>query len=334
MFYKLYEKLKKNIIENHNYILFIILFILLINLKFPFVINCPGGVISLKDRIGINDKENKYDFYATYVSVREANVISIIASLFIDNWDVEKIDNHTGVDDISFTDNVKIDKLLLNEGNNVSKIVALEKNNIDYKKTDNRLIVIYSPSKFNNGLKINDQIIKCNNEDVNTYEDLDKCISLDKDHKIEIKIKRGKKIITKDIKLQLYQGKYIIGVNLIEDFKVSTDKKINIKTSKNESGPSGGLMNTLSLYYYLSDKKIKDVKIAGTGTIDVDGSVGEIDGIKYKLLGVSKNKIRYFLCPFNNYFEALDVVDEYNLDIKIVPVNTIDDAIKFIDKLS
>ena len=34
------------------------------------------------------------------------------------------------------------------------------------------------------------------------------------------------KTITKDIKLKLYQGKYIIGVNLIEDFKVSTDKKI------------------------------------------------------------------------------------------------------------
>ena len=33
----------------------------------------------------------------------------------------------------------------------------------------------------------------------------------------------------------------------------------------------------------------------------------EIDGVKYKMLGAKKNKADVFLCPYENYEEAINV---------------------------
>ncbi len=51
-------------------------------------------------------------------------------------------------------------------------------------------------------------------------------------------------------------------------------------------GPSGGLMFSLQIYSQLTGQDIRHGrKIAGTGTINPDGSVGEIGGIDKKNCG-------------------------------------------------
>ena len=47
----------------------------------------------------------------------------------------------------------------------------------------------------------------------------------------------------------------------------------------------------LAIYKELIEEDITHgLKIVGTGTIDELGNVGEIDGVKYKILGAVKNK--------------------------------------------
>ena len=76
----------------------------------------------------------------------------------------------------------------------------------------------------------------------------------------------------------------------------------------------------------------KNRKIVGTGTIENNGNIGKIDGIKYKLIGAVKNKADIFIVPYENYEEAIDVKNKYKYDINIYPVKTIDDAIKYLKK--
>ena len=91
-------------------------------------------------------------------------------------------------------------------------------------------------------------------------------------------------------------------------------------------------MMALSIYTKISDNDIvKGRKIAGTGTIEADGTVGEIDGIKYKIMGASKNKIDIVLVPSANYKEAIEVKEKYNYDIEIVKIDTFSDAIKYLE---
>ena len=79
-------------------------------------------------------------------------------------------------------------------------------------------------------------------------------------------------------------------------------------------------------YRYILKKR----NIAGTGTIDRDGNVGEIAGLKYKIMGAAKNKMDIVLVPSGNYKEALKVKKEKKYDLEIVEIKTFEDAIEYL----
>ena len=88
-------------------------------------------------------------------------------------------------------------------------------------------------------------------------------------------------------------------------------------------------MMALSLYNSLIEEDItKGRKIIGTGTIDLNGNVGEIGGVKYKLIGAVKKKADIFLVPEGNYEEAVKVKNEKGYDIRLISVKTLEEAIE------
>ena len=77
----------------------------------------------------------------------------------------------------------------------------------------------------------------------------------------------------------------------------------------------------------------KGRKIAGTGTIDSNGIVGQIDGIKYKLRGAVKAKMDIFLVPAGeNYNQAIEEKKKNNYNIEIVPIKNLEEAITYLKK--
>ena len=73
--------------------------------------------------------------------------------------------------------------------------------------------------------------------------------------------------------------------------------------------------------------------IVGTGTISLDGSVGEIGGVEYKVIGAVKEGAEIFLVPEGNYKEAVEVKKEKGYDIEIVSVKTFNDAVTYFEGL-
>lgn len=69
-------------------------------------------------------------------------------------------------------------------------------------------------------------------------------------------------------------------------------------------GPSGGLIQSLYLYYLITEKELT-IKVGGTGTISFNGEVGAIGGIKEKIF-TANNKVELFFCPKENYQAALE----------------------------
>ena len=59
-----------------------------------------------------------------------------------------------------------------------------------------------------------------------------------------------------------------------------------------------------------SDDITHGKKVVGTGTIDVYGNVGEIGGIKYKLMAASKKNADIVFVPEANYKEAKKIMDK------------------------
>jgi Lon-like protease len=91
------------------------------------------------------------------------------------------------------------------------------------------------------------------------------------------------------------------------------------------------MMYTLALIDLLSEGDLtKGYVVAGTGTIEADGSVGGIGGIRQKVVAAEAAGAEYILVPEANYEAALTAERQ---DIELVSVATIDDALAFFDSL-
>lgn len=96
-------------------------------------------------------------------------------------------------------------------------------------------------------------------------------------------------------------------------------------------GPSAGMMHTLAIMDTLTPGELTAGHvIAGTGTIQYDGSVGSIGGIRQKVVGAEAAGAEYILVPEGNYEEALTAE---HVGIEIVPVADIDEALDFLENL-
>jgi Lon-like protease len=120
------------------------------------------------------------------------------------------------------------------------------------------------------------------------------------------------------------------------DKEIMTTPSVELDT-KSIGGPSAGLMMALEIYNQLTEEDItKGHKIAGTGTINENGDVGVIGGISQKVVAADKEGIEIFFAPKEggNYNKAIKTAKEIKSDMKIIPVETFDDAVNYLQTLN
>jgi PDZ domain-containing protein len=123
-------------------------------------------------------------------------------------------------------------------------------------------------------------------------------------------------------------GRPIIGVSTRD--KVTYPFKIEISL-KDVGGPSAGLMVALGIVDKLTPGSLTGGKyIAGTGTIDDQGTVGEIGGITQKMNGARRNGATVFLSPVENCAQAKATKPD---GLRLVKVHTLADAVTALDDL-
>ncbi|OIV37201.1 PDZ/DHR/GLGF domain-containing protein [Mangrovactinospora gilvigrisea] len=116
-------------------------------------------------------------------------------------------------------------------------------------------------------------------------------------------------------------GRAIVGITPGESHTYPFD--INIKLA-DVGGPSAGLMFSLGLIDKLQPTNLTGGKfIAGTGTIDDNGTVGEIGGITMKIIAARRAGAQYFLTPAGNCAAAADAKPD---GLTLVKVGTLDNA--------
>ena len=107
--------------------------------------------------------------------------------------------------------------------------------------------------------------------------------------------------------------------------------EVDIETG-NVGGPSAGMMMALNVYNLLIESDITNgKKIAGTGTIEIDGSVGPVGGVKQKVIAAKRANASLILVPTANYSEASAYSDE---NTSIVAVDSFEEALNVISDFS
>ena len=330
MLNKIYALIKENIKEIIIFVAIMILF----SIKFPYYIDSPGGTISLKKRFEIEgSNEINGDISLVYVAERRATIPSLILSLFFKDWDIIKIEEvvaeNESVDDMKMRGAVTLDQSLNN-----AIILAFKKAGKEYEIISSKLYITYITSIAKTDLKVGDEIISIDDKKVETKDDIAGLLdNLEVGDKLKIVVRENGKEITKYAEIIEYEGKKKIGIvaDTLYDYKLSQDVKY-IKNKK-EMGSSGGFANALFIYQSLIDEDIlKNRKVVGTGTIDADGNVGAIGGVKYKLKAALDDDTDVFFISNDNCEEALEIKKEKKYDLNIVCISNFDDAIAYLEK--
>ena len=324
VFTKIYEKIKAFIKENYKSLIVLLIVFLLFTVELPYRIYTPGGAINLNDRITVTNGEDvSGSFNMAYVSMMKGTIPFLLISKIIPDWDIVKKEDIT-IEGEDLDEMMLRERLSLKESQDAAVINAYKAagKKLTINSTNN--CVNYITEEADTNLLIGDNIVSANGIKINSFDELKSIIEkLPPNEKVTLKVIRADKEKTAYAKTYEVEGATKIGVSLTTTYNYTTDPEVKIKSKSSEMGSSGGLMMSLTIYNKLVKEDItKGKTIVGTGTIDIDGNIGEIGGVKYKLIGAVKNKADIFICPVEIYEEALNVAKEKDYKIKIISAKT------------
>lgn len=337
MFKKFLNVLKDTIKEEYKFIITLLIIYCLLQIPLNYYIIVGGGISDVKSRIDVdNGNSSKGSFNISYVEELKGTILTYGLSYIIPTWEREsanyyKYNEEESIEDIEFRSDLD-----LTGANEKAKYWAYTLANKDIKEKSSKMYVITILDGSDGSLKVQDEVLSIDGRSYDNLKDyIDYIQSLKEGDIVSIKLNRKGKEKTVKTKLFKSKGRLYTGVGMQQVIEYETNPDVNIKFKRGESGSSGGLITTLEIYNQLTKKDLtKGKKIAGTGTIEVDGSIGEIGGVEYKLLGATRDKAEIFLVPAGrNYKQALKYKKKHNLDIKLIPVKNIKTAITKLENI-
>jgi len=303
----------------------------------------------IRQVLKVNDTEDKeagaYQFVT--VGVQHATLAHMIYAWLTPFTDIRSAQETTGgSSDVEF---MRINQFYMQTSQNMAKYQGLKTagKDIELKYLGVYVLTVTDNSTFKGILNISDTVTAVNDQTFDSSKDLIDYVNSQKlgdsvkvtyEEDGQTKSAEGK-IIT------LENGKNGIGIGLIDRTEVTSDVPIRFSTA-GIGGPSAGLMFSLAIYTQIADPGLRNGRIvAGTGTIDRDGNVGDIGGIDKKVVASAREGAAIFFAPDNpvseeeqkahpdaknNYQTALEAAKTIKTDMKIVPVKTLQDAIDYL----
>lgn len=319
--------------------------ILLVFIPLPYYVTKPGLAEPLSPYVNVEGaKKDDGDFMLTTVSMSRANIYSYIGTYTNPIHHLYKVNEIMSKGESN--DDYQFRQLrYMEESKQAAILNAYKQAGKPYQinKTGIVIVSVLEDMPASKVLKLGDIVTKVGEKEIHSVDDFTKTISSSSPGtKFQLSIIRNgksKKVSVQSKKFKDEPKRSGIGVSIVENLKLSTSPKVKID-SEEIGGPSAGLMFALEIYDQLSDENLaKGHEIAGTGTIDGAGVVGPIGGISQKIIAASNAGAEIFFAPNengkknSNYKEAVKTAKKHNVKMKIVPVNTYADALKYLKKL-
>ncbi|GLB61206.1 SepM family pheromone-processing serine protease [Cytobacillus sp. NCCP-133] len=310
----------------------------------PYYVSKPGMAKELEPIIKVEDGfEEKGSFMLTTVRMGRANIYAFVMAKLSKYQELYTVEEIRGENETDEEYNVRQLHLMSS-----SKLAAIEtaykKAGIPLKYHYNGVYVlnIMEDMPAEGKLRAGDRIFKVDGKEFQSSEEFIGTVSAKQEGE-EITLTYERQNQTKETNLTLKTlqetGKPGVGITLVDDKEVEVDPAVNID-SEEIGGPSAGFMFSLEIYNQLIKEDLtRGYRIAGTGTINAEGTVGRIGGIEQKIVAADKADAEIFFAPNengaedSNYIDAVATAKDINTDMKIVPINTFDDAVEFLRKL-
>nr|WP_066151120.1 SepM family pheromone-processing serine protease [Halalkalibacter krulwichiae] len=334
-----------------RWIFLILAFLFLHFYQLPYYYSQPGGAKVLDDVINVEGgfKEEEGSFMLTTVQMGKANLFFYAwaqLSPYRLLYPEEQI-RYEGETDEEYQHR----QLMAMDGSQViAKINAYEKagKTIEYDYKGVRVTSLIKGMPAYGLLKPGDHIIGVNGIEVLTSEQLiDLLQGMNLSDTVELTVMRDNQMESVELgfskfpeEMNVPNDRVGIGIQApITDRDVTFEPNVTIDTSQ-IGGPSAGLMFSLEIYNQLTEEDItKGYEVAGTGTINEEGTVGRIGGANQKVVAADRAGADFFFAPNeggvanSNYQEAIEAAEDIGTSMKVIPIDHFDEALAFLQSL-
>jgi Lon-like protease len=311
----------------------------------PYYVTKPGMAKELEPIVEV---EGGYDeegsFMLTTVRMGRANIYAYIIAKLSKYQEIFPVEDIRAEDESDEEYNIRQLHMMDN-----SKTAAIE---VAYKKAGKPVEYAYKgvyvlrimegmPAEGK--LMPGDLVFEVDGNEFKSSDDFIEYISSKKPgDTVELSYKRNGK--TNSVKVPLKalddgSDRPVVGIELVDDKAIDVEPEVTVQSDE-IGGPSAGLMFSLEIYNQLTEEDLtKGYEIAGTGTMSPDGTVGRIGGIQQKVVAADKAGAEIFFAPSekgakgSNYEEAMIAAEDINTKMKIVPVDTFDEAVSYLENL-
>jgi PDZ domain-containing protein len=237
---------------------------------------------------------------------------------------------------VSESQRVEADAREMSRSQEIAAAVALRAAGYDVKANPTGALVeqVASDAPAAGVLLPTDVIVSVNDQKIRSPADLRRAIGLQRPgSSVRLVVRRGKGLTPLTVRTiaDPHDAKRaIIGVFVAPAASIKLPRKIKINAG-DVGGPSAGLAFALDILERLGKDVDHGRRVAATGEINLDGTVGPVGGIAQKTIGVRNSGIRVFLVPAgDNAAEARRYAD----GVRIVPVHSFRQALRSLATLS
>lgn len=314
----------------------------------------PGGLNEVGNVISVDEGYQQNGSFNT-VSVYSVERIPLLTYL------IGKIDNIVSIEEtselIQMTDSESVSSGTIQKNVSINNaiILAYKTANKEISTNYHGLIVHTVFKDVIYDVKIGDVITKYNDEVITDEKTFKEKLVDDVRNKKDIKLTIYRDGSYHDVDYEPIwtenKKSFYVGISYYDYYTINEEETFPKYTlnKANTLGPSGGLMQALSVYNAITEADItKGLKIAGTGTIDINGDVGPIGGIYQKVFTAYFSKADVFFVPVeidengeiiktegSNYYDALKAYEELGKpeSLAFVPVAKFSDAVEYLESL-
>lgn len=308
----------------------------------PYVVESPGPSLNVlgeyegKDIVSVENRDgaaSEGELRMTTVSVQGSPGYDIPLAGVMSAW----FDRDRSImpvealypDDTDAEDNSLMNTVEMNGSQQEAIAAALAKQGISYSTTT-IVAGVRSDGAAANRLEPGDVVLTVNGQQVTDVASAGEAIGrTPRGQKVNVTVRhKGEE---KSFALTpRYEGeRALVGIVLSRGFEFPV--KVNFALD-GIGGPSAGMIFALAIYDEMTPGDLTGgKKIAGTGTIDEQGTVGPIGGIRQKMIGARSDGAEYFLAPAANCDEVTGHIPE---GLQVVKIDSLSDAINSVEQIA
>lgn len=314
-------------------VILLITVLMLLALLYPtgYQVTYPGMTLNMNRYARIEGGESGGTINGVLVFDRPAVPADWLYALLLPMYTFEKIPE----DEPPLAESYVQVVLMKTDANSIAAAVAMQKAGIGGGITAEgvRVIAVVKDSPAEHRLQAGDIIDKLDTRTVRSVEEMTTYMteSVKPGETVAVTLRRSGIVTQVKVKTKasaVTPGRPVFGISVQTELHLDIARSVEYKRfMAHIGGPSHGAMLTLAIIDQLTPKGVTNGnQVAGTGTIEADGSIGRIGGIPQKAYAVSRTDADVFFVPAALEQEARGAAPHLN----IVPVKTIDEVLDWL----